>query len=299
MAGFTDAGANRCTRRFARLAAAQAAALAAALAAASSTASLRSGVIRANAVARFLFLVGFRRLADNLGIDEYLDRQKCFECFRAILFRRFNRFNIKASKILAHDALGVEVNTPEAAAGKDWLADDYLTQALAGKVPDIPVERRCVGTASLNRIYNVHLTAARHAQKKTRGAHAVRGAVTSPEIMPKRSESPATSLDSGIFAAAESFGRGSPGMSGPSIYAPDSSALPALSSAAAAATAGNGDRMHRFAAQADTRARATPSKPPSPSLITEAAAAPRRRRCGKQWNFSRASFRATLSRNIY
>ena len=278
MAGFTDAGANRCTRRFARLAAAQAAALAAA----SSTASLRSGVIRANAVARFLFLVGFRRLADNLGIDEYLDRQKCFECFRAILFRRFNRFNIKASKILAHDALGVEVNTPEAAAGKDWLADDYLTQALAGKVPDIPVERRCVGTASLHRIYNVHLTAARNAQKKTRGTHAVRGEVTSPEIMPKRSESPATSLDSGIFAAAESFGRGSPGMSGPSIYAPDSSALPALRRAAAAATAGNRDRMHRFAALADTRARATPSKPSPPSL---------QRRCGEQWNFSiRASF---------
>ena len=185
-AGFTDVGATRRTRCFARSAAA--------LTATACTASLRCRIVGAGAIAGFFFFGGFWRLADDFRIDEYLDSQKSFKCFRAILFRSINGFDVKAGELLADDALGVKVNAPEATPSEDRFADNHLTQAFFGKVPDVPVEGGCVDTAALHRIYNIHLKAEHQAQQLA----AVR-VVTSPDIMPKRSERPATSLDSGIF----------------------------------------------------------------------------------------------------
>ena len=58
---------------------------------------------------------------------------------------------------MADDALRIKPDAPEAASGEDWFADNHLAETLAGKVPNVPIERRCIGAAALNRIYNIDL----------------------------------------------------------------------------------------------------------------------------------------------
>ncbi len=93
----------------------------------------------------------------DLGIDVNFASKERFKGRGTILFGRINRLNVQACAILADDALWVKPNTPEAATGKDGLADNHLAQTLAGKVANVPVERCCIGAVALNRVYNVDL----------------------------------------------------------------------------------------------------------------------------------------------
>jgi hypothetical protein len=98
---------------------------------------------------------------------------------------------------LADDALRIKPDAPEAASGEDWFADNHLAETLAGKVPNVPIERRCIGAAALNRIYNIDLKEC--VTSNNDGVLGTRQALASPAIMPKRRARLANSLDSGIL----------------------------------------------------------------------------------------------------
>jgi hypothetical protein len=98
---------------------------------------------------------------------------------------------------LADDALRIKPNAPEAAPGEDWFADDHLAETLAGKVSNVPIERRCIGAAALNRVYNIDLK--EYVTSNNDGVLGTRQALASPAIMPKRRARLANSLDSGIL----------------------------------------------------------------------------------------------------
>ena len=64
--------------------------------------------------------------------------------------------------------MGIEINAPKASASKYWLADDHLTQTLAGKVPHIPVKSSCVEAAAFNRVDNGDLNVTGESEESRR-----------------------------------------------------------------------------------------------------------------------------------